>query len=186
MRQYTLIPSKPYCCVTSVLESILLKYNYRYDQVEIADFFGLTVPEEELEPLAKYFKNMTTSEDVHQLGLHLGKDGLNTFFMAKRIELRETFVSASSLSDMNFDSVLDAIPSEADVIFFFDYGTLYSEQRNKGVGHDGIFLKREGELLSYLDPGPRRLGVNTVNTDDMLNAMKAAYAGGGLSVIKRV
>lgn len=34
-----------------------------------------------------------------------------------------------------------------------------------------------------IDPGPRRLGVNSVKIEDMLFAIKAAYAGGGISVI---
>ena len=38
MRQYRLIESEPYCCVTSSLESILLKHGYNFDQIAIAEF----------------------------------------------------------------------------------------------------------------------------------------------------
>ena len=89
------------------------------------------------------------------------------------------------MSELNFESVLDAIPCDSDVIFFFDYGYLYKETRNIGVGHDGVYLSKSKDELYYLDPGPRRLGVNSVKIEDMLLAIKAAYAGGGISVITK-
>lgn len=183
MRQYEVIESKPYCCVTAVLETILLRHGYRFDQVDIANYFGLTVPVNDVDAMSGTFTKLDASNDVRLIGIHLGKDGFNSFFAENGISLKETFISASMLSELNMESVLDAIPEESDVIFFFDYGTLYGEERNKGVGHNGAFISKCGEDICYLDPGPRRLGKNNVNIDDLLYAMKAAYAGGGISVI---
>lgn len=183
MRQYKEIASKPYCCVPAVLEAILLRHGYKFDQVDIANYFGLTVPTDEMDSLSGTFTKLNASDEVSMIGIHLGKDGFNSFFADNGISLSETFVSASELSELNIESVLDAIPEDSDAVFFFDYGVLYGEERNKGVGHNGAFISREGEYVSYLDPGPRRLGINKVKIDDLLCAMKAAYAGGGISVI---
>lgn len=183
MRQYRLIKSEPYCCVTSSLESILLKHGYSFNQIEIADFYGVTVPTEEYAKMCKKFKNVKTSDSIHDIGIHLDNNGLNSFFEAFNIKLRETFIKASELSELNFESILEAVPQEADIMFFFDYGILYNEPRNIGVGHDGIYVGKENDSLMYLDSGPRRLGINEVNMFTMLSAMKNAYAGGGLSII---
>lgn len=185
MRDYKIVASEPYCCVTAILESILLKHGYVFNQVMIADYFGLTVPADEYAQLSKTFKNLEVSDDIREYGLHLDANGFNTFFSENNIALRETFIKASELSELNFESVLDAIPCDSDVIFFFDYGYLYKETRNIGVGHDGVYLSKSKDELYYLDPGPRRLGVNSVKIEDMLFAIKAAYAGGGISVITK-
>lgn len=186
MRQYRLIESERYCCVTSSLESILLKHGYYFSQIAIADFYGVTVPTEEYKEMSKKFKNITVSDAVHDIGIHLDENGLNSFFEANDIKLKETFIKASEISELNFESILDAIPIESDVMFFFDYGVLYDEKRNLGVGHDGIFIDRKDDKLIYLDSGPRRLGYNEVNVYSMLDAMKRAYAGGGLSIITTI
>lgn len=186
MRQYTLIPSLPYCCVTSSLESILKKHGYKFNQIEIADFYGLTVPAIDFESVSGKIQNIKISDDVRQIGLHLGDQGLNTFFMSKGLKLKETFISANELSELNFDTVLETIPETSDMLMFFDYGLLFDEERNIGVGHDGIYLGKEGDFIFYLDSGPRRMGVNKVPSDAMLRAMKGAFAGGGISVITEV
>lgn len=178
MRQYRLIKSEPYCCVTSSLESILLKHGYNFNQIAIADFYGVTVPTEEYADMCKTFQNIKASNDVHDIGIHLDNNGLNNFFEAHDIKLRETFIRASELSELNFESILDAVPQDSDIMFFFDYGILYDEKRNIGVGHDGIYIGKENDKLIYLDSGPRRLGINEVDIYSMLNAMKKAYAGG--------
>lgn len=186
MLQYRLIASEPYCCVTSSLESILSKHGYNFNQIAIADFYGVTVPTKEYAEMSKKFKNIATSDDVHDIGIHLGKKGLNTFFEANNIKLKETFIKASELSELNFETVLDAVPQDSDIMFFFDYGILYDEKRNIGVGHDGIYIGKKNDKLKYLDSGPRRLGINEVDIFSMLNVMKGAYAGGGLSVITTI
>lgn len=186
MRQYRLIESEPYCCVTSSLESILLKHGYNFDQIAIADFFGVTVPTEEYAEMCKKFQNVKASNEVHDIGIHLDQKGLNSFFEANNIKLKETFIKASELSELNFESILDAVSQDSDIMFFFDYGVLYDENRNIGVGHDGIYICKKNDKLIYLDSGPRRLGTNEVNILSMLNAMKRAYAGGGLSVITTI
>lgn len=186
MRQYRLIKSEPYCCVTSSLESILLKHGYSFNQIAIADFYGITVPTEEYSEMCKKFQNVKVSNEVHDIGIHLDKKGLNSFFEANNINLKETFIKASELSELNIESILDAVPQESDVMFFFDYGILYDEKRNIGVGHNGIYIGKKNDKLIYLDSGPRRLGVNEVDIFSMLNAMKKTYAGGGLSVISKI
>lgn len=186
MREYQVVSSKPYCCVTAILESVLLRHGYFYNQVTIADFYGLTVPESEYAVLSKTFKNLKISEEIREYGLHLDTNGFNTFFENNDIALRETFIKASELSELNFESILESIPYESDLIFFFDYGRLYKESRNIGVGHDGVYLSKNKDELYYLDPGPRRLGINTVKIDDMLYAIKTTYAGGGISVISKI
>lgn len=119
MRDYKIVASEPYCCVTAILESILLKHGYVFNQVMIADYFGLTVPADEYAQLSKTFKNLKVSDDIREYGLHLDANGFNTFFSENNIALRETFIKASELSELNFESVLDAIPCDSDVIFFF-------------------------------------------------------------------
>lgn len=183
MRQYRLIESEPYCCVTSSLESILLKHGYNFDQIAIADFFGVTVPTEEYVEMCKKFQNVKASNEVFEIGIHLDNNGLNTFFEAHDIKLKETFIKASELSELNFESILDAISQDSDVMFFFDYGILYDEIRNIGVGHNGIYIGKKNDKLLYLDSGPRRLGINEVDIFSMLNAIKHTYAGGGISII---
>lgn len=49
-----------------------------------------------------------------------------------------------------------------------------------------VFISVKNDKLKYLDSGPRRLGINEVDIFSMLNAMKGAYAGGGLSVITTI
>lgn len=185
MRHYRLVESEPYCCVTSSLESILLKHGYNFNQIAIADFYGVTVPTEEYAEMCKKFQNVKTSSEVHDIGIHLDKNGLNTFFEAHDIKLKETFIKASELSELNFESLLDAVPQDSDIMFFFDYGILYNEKRNIGVGHDGIYIGKINDKLIYLDSGPRRLGINEVDLYSMLDAMKGAYSGGGLSIITK-
>lgn len=183
MRHYRLVESEPYCCVTSSLESILLRHGYSFNQIVIADFYGVTVPSYEYNEMCKKFQNIKVSDEVHDIGIHLDNNGLNTFFEAHDIKLKETFIKASELSELNFESILDSVPQDFDIMFFFDYGILYDEKRNIGVGHDGIYIGKENDKLIYLDSGPRRLGINEVDIYSMLNAMKKAYAGGGISII---
>ena len=63
MRDYKIVASEPYCCVTAILESILLKHGYVFNQVMIADYFGLTVPADEYAQLSKTFKNLKVSDE---------------------------------------------------------------------------------------------------------------------------
>ena len=83
MRDYKIVASEPYCCVTAILESILLKHGYVFNQVMIADYFGLTVPADEYAQLSKTFKNLKVSDDIREYGLHLDANVFVTLFRSR-------------------------------------------------------------------------------------------------------
>lgn len=182
MRQYEVVISAPYCCVCAVIESILKRHGFQQTQYDLANFAGLVVPDDELENLPKELTNLSTSNVVLDYGIHLYSDTLNSFFQANGIPLRETYICPGYLSDMNFEDVLKSTSEEFDVLLLFDYGVLHNEERSRNVGHCVLYLSQEDRHLTYLDPGPRCMGVNTADIDDMLSAIKARK-NGGISII---
>lgn len=64
-----------YCNIGKYLVEAWIRFN----QVMIADYFGLTVPADEYAQLSKTFKNLKVSDDIREYGLHLDANGFNTF-----------------------------------------------------------------------------------------------------------
>lgn len=98
MRGYTNIKADDFCCIGAVLESILIRNNYKkYSQYDIINEFGLTVPK-----TAKVFEkinNITYSDNPNDWGVKLEYDSLNTFFKKERINLVEEYISIREIVD---------------------------------------------------------------------------------------
>ena len=140
MREYKLIKAQPYLCVCAALQSVLLRHGYELDQLEIAKQLGVTIPVSAIDNTTLQYQNLSFSDEEKELGTHLGRRTLNDFFKQNSIDLRETFVTKSEIGEFNFESILSSIDESFDALIFFDYGTLFNEIQNKGVGHCGLFV----------------------------------------------
>lgn len=183
MREYKLIKAQPYLCVCAALQSVLLRHGYELDQLEIAKQLGVTIPVSAIDNTTLQYQNLSFSDEEKELGTHLGRRTLNDFFKQNSIDLRETFVTKSEIGEFNFESILSSIDESFDALIFFDYGTLFNEIQNKGVGHCGLFVTIKESDLIYADPGPRRFGLNKVSIDNIYDAIKSGHADAGISVI---
>ena len=175
MREYKLIKAQPYLCVCAALQSVLLRHGYELDQLEIAKQLGVTIPVSAIDNTTLQYQNLSFSDEEKELGTHLGRRTLNDFFKQNSIDLRETFVTKSEIGEFNFESILSSIDESFDALIFFDYGTLFNEIQNKGVGHCGLFVTIKESDLIYADPGPRRFGLNKVSIDN--NYFNDSYQG---------
>lgn len=186
MRDYPLIESAPYCCFAASLESALKRHGiYNVTQYDIANYIGLVVLEEDKENIPKEIYNITYTNDPVQAGLHIGDKTLPDLFNHFNIPLKETYISWQEISDINFDSILLAIPEESDVLLYFDFGDLYKEERNKGVGHTGLFVSIDfNHIIKYLSAGPRYMGVGVFASEDFVHAIRSRE--GGISIFSKV
>lgn len=183
MKQYDVVMSAPYCCVAANIESILKRHGiYNISQYDIANEFGIVALISEMEELPAELTNVTYTDDVKQVGMHLTNDSLNDFFVKHNLPFHETYIGWRSISEINIDSMLQAVNEDYDVIFYFDFGDLYNEERNRGVGHSSVFISLdESYIITHLNPGPRFLGLNKHGSEDIAHAIRSR--AGGISII---
>lgn len=181
MKEYLNIKADDFCCLGAVLETILTRHNYtNVDQYAIINEFGLTIPKKAR--ISEKIRNIKYSDNPVDWGVKLSCDSLNNFFSKNGIGLLEDYISIREIADFGFDSTLNSIPAEFDVVLGFDFGVLYNLPECHSYGHVGIFLNLENDNLLYLDPGHYNYGVRKVNIDDMYDAIKSKCDG--LRIIK--
>lgn len=183
MRQYKVVISAQYCCVAATLESIFRRHGIdNISQYDIANEIGIVALNSDRERLPQELTNVTYTNDVKQVGMHLTNNSLNEFFVKHNLPLQETYIGWRSISEINIDSMLQAVSEDYDVIFYFDFGDLYNEERNRGVGHSSVFISLDaGYMVSHLSPGPRFLGLNKHGSEDVARAIRSR--AGGISII---
>ena len=183
MRKYQLIKSAPYCCVAASLESIFKRHGFNdITQYDIANHVGIVVHESDKAEIPVELYNVAFTSDNAKVGMHLYSDTLNNLFNHFRLPFRELYISWQELADWNIDCILQNLSEEDDAILLFDLGYLYHEDRNRGIGHSGLFVSLDMDhTVEYLSPGPRFLGLGKFSSDDFVNAIKAKK--GGISVI---
>lgn len=183
MRQYDVVMSAPYCCVAASLESILKRHGINnISQYDIANEFGIVALGSERDELPPELTNVTYTDDVRQVGMHLTNDSLNNFFVKHKLPFQETYIGWKSISELNIESMLQAVSEDYDVIFFFDFGDLFCEDKNRGVGHSSVFISiDENYIVTHLNLGPRFLGQNKHASEEMAHAIRSR--AGGISII---
>lgn len=184
MRDYPIIKSLPYCCVPASIEAILKRHGINgITQLEIANQLGICASEKERNNLSKIFTKVKYSDKKNDFGIIIGNETLNNLFSHFDLPFNESYISWQELNDINIETILSNVKEDEDAILFFDFGVLYKEDQNIGIGHSGVFISYINEKITYLNPGPRFLGVNTFNSEDFLSAIKRG--SGGISIIKR-
>lgn len=183
MRKYQVVESAPYCCVAASLESVLKRHGFNdVSQYDIANYIGVVVHESDRQIVLPNLKNISYTKDKTKVGLHLYDDTLNGLFEHFNLPLKESYISWQELSEWNIDSVLQSISDEDDAMFLFDFGRLYHEGNNIGIGHSGLFVSLDARSrVQYLSPGPRFVGLGNFTSEDFLDAIKARR--GGISII---
>lgn len=186
MREYPIIKSAPYCCFAASLESILKRHGVNdITQYDIANEIGVTFMEDEKECIPENIVNVSFSSEYEKLGMHIYKDTLDKLFKHFKLPFHELYISWNEIADWNFEQILQSVSSEDDVIIYYDFGHLYHEERNKGIGHTGVFVSiDEDSMIEFVNPGPRFIGHNKSSVDDLVDAIKSRH--GGLSIIKKV
>lgn len=185
MRTYTTVESAPYCCFAASLEAIFRRNGINHiSQYDIANYLGLVVYENEKDEIPQALTNVSYSSDSRIIGLHIADDTLAKLFHHFNLPFKEDYISWQQISDWNFEYLLKSISNEYDVILYFDFGRLYREEENVGVGHVGLLIDvDDNSQVTYLNPGPRHLGLNIFTAADFLDAIKARK--GGLSIIHK-
>lgn len=186
MRKYPIIESAPYCCIPASLESILRYRGIKgITQLDIANEFGLTIDSDSAVTIPIEIKNINFSTNKKDIGIHLNNETLNNFFQKHNLPLQERYIYWNEISEENIESILSGLQEDEDAILMFDFGVLYGESRNSGIGHVGVFqsLNEDGKI-TFMNPGPRYLGYNTFNSEDLTYAIRAR--NGGISILKPI
>lgn len=187
MRTYEIIKSAPYCCVCAIIESIVKRHGYEINQYDIANYIGLVCPKEDLPIIPNEITNIHTSIEAKDWGVHLKSDTLNNLFKHFNIPLKETFFSGNQVNEFTFESILEEVSEEYDVMFFISHGTLYGIKDNIDFGHCILYIQKQKDNIEYLDPGPINLGIQTKDIYDIyLSIKKRANSGCGFSVISKI
>lgn len=183
MRKYTVVKSAPYCCVAATLESVFKRHGINdVSQYDVANYIGVVIDEQDKGKIPPELVNVTYTHDNTKVGMHLYNDTLNDMFNHFGLPFKETYISWHELAEWNIDSILQNLPDENDVMLLFDFGCLYNEEKNIGIGHSGLFVSIDNNyMVQYLSPGPRFVGFAKFSSEDFLNAIKARQ--GGISVI---
>lgn len=183
MRQYPLIESAPYCCLAASLESLFKYHGYdNVTQFDIANYIGIFVFKEDRSSIPQSITNISVTTDPKMVGLHIYKETLNKLFEHFQLPFSETYLSWQEITDWNFENILRNIKPDEDAILYFDFGCLYGEEKNKGIGHTGLFVSiDENSNIEYLSSGPRFIGLDQHPVPDFVDAIKSRH--GGLSII---
>lgn len=183
MRNYQLVESAPYCCVAASLESIFKRHGFNdVSQYDVANYTGIVGYESDKDRIPAILHNVYYTNDRTKVGMHLYKDTLNKLFEHFNLPFKETYISWQELAEWNIDSILQNLPDKSDAIFLFDFGYMYHEDKNRGIGHSGVFVSvDENNMVEYLSPGPRYIGLGKFASDDFVAAIKARQ--GGISII---
>lgn len=186
MREYPLIESAPYCCFAASLESVLKRHGIcNVTQYDIANYIGIVVLEDDNKNIPKELNNIRYTNDPVQVGLHIEDKTIPDLFNHFNIPLKETYISWNEISDLNFDSILLAVPEESDALLYFDFGDLYNEERNQGVGHTGLYVSMDSNYnVKYLSAGPRFIGFGVFSSEDFVRAIKSRK--GGISIFSKL
>lgn len=174
------IIGEDYLCLFAVLEMVLKDIGVQdYSQYDLANYFGVTVPEEYL---ISGVHNLKYSNMEKDYGTHVTEKDLNAFFNEKGIPLMVEWLSANPFGEYP-DAVY--IPNDRYVIFLFSYGSLYQEPQNYTVGHASLLLENESHgMIKIYDPGPRNHGEKDVSINNLYDAV---YDGrGGILIFNKV
>lgn len=183
MRNYQLVESAPYCCVAASLESIFKRHGYNdITQYDIANYIGITVHVNDKIKIPSKLTNIVYTNENIKLGMHLYNDTLNDMFNFFNLPFKELYISWQEITEWNIDIILNNILDKDDAILLFDFGYLYHEDRNIGIGHSGLFISLDkNHIIEYMSPGPRFIGFDKFKSEDFVNAIKARR--GGISII---
>lgn len=184
MRHYDIVEAAPNCCVCAVIESILRRHGYTMTQYDFANHAGLYVEKTRLYEVPSAITNVSETDNRTMLGVHLSENTINDFFASNGIQMNETFIRSSEISDMNFETILDAVSEEFDVMLYLDYGVLHGNADKLLYGHCVLFLGIDRKNVTYQDPGPVGTGIHRADIYDVYRAIKASVSG-GISIIRR-
>lgn len=183
MRNYSIVKSAPYCCVPSCIEMVLRRHGYNeVTQYDIANSIGIYALRDDDVTLPKELINVKYTSDFNMVGMHLYKDTLNKCFEFFKLPFKETYIHWNEISDYNISALLSAISDKNDAILFFDFGYLFHEKNDLGIGHAVVFssLNEKGDV-SFVNPGPGFIGQGQASSDEVYYAIRARQ--GGISVI---
>lgn len=186
MRKYPIVESGPYCCVAACLESVLRRHGITYiTQYDIANDIGLVVFEEDKGKLPIELTNIRYTTNPCEVGMHLHNNTLNDFFKSKGLTFQESYINWREIGEINIDSIISSIDESYDAIFYFDFGFLYAEEHNRGIGHSGLLLSLDSYgMIDYINPGPRFIGEQNCSSEDLVQAIRVRK--GGISVIREI
>ncbi len=173
------VTANNFLCVAAILENILINIGKKdLNQFQIAELIGLNIPASEKNNIIT--KNVTITKDENKCGMVFDDYGLNSFFKANNINLKEEYYPINTMEDWEFEQklIFEISNKESFLIVGYNYSVLFKEQLAQ-YGHVSLVLgidKHIPETLIF-DPGPKNVGTKIVNTYDLYSAIKAKKDG---------
>lgn len=165
---YEIVIAEPFMCVPACLEIILNIYGFNLNQNEIAEYFGIHVPQD----YEGKISNIIKTDEENKWGIVFRENSLNDFFKDKALPLNERFVPINTLADWEFEEVVQKNLIEGNhLICGFSYEKLYKGFNNDNIGHVSIIESINSENIMLLDPGPHGVGRKNVNVYDLFKAI---------------
>lgn len=161
------VVGEDYLCMYAVIEIILKDIGInKYDQYKLANYFGVTLPENYN---IKGVENIKIGKSSLEFGSHINNKQLNRFFDEENISLTSNYLSSNPYGEYPNATY---IKKQRYIIFQYSYGSLYNESQNYSVGHSSLLIDnvKQGMIKIY-DPGPRDFGEKSISEARMLDAI---------------
>ena len=173
------VVGEDYLCMYAIIDIILKDIGIKiYDQYKLANYFGVTLPENYN---IKSVENIKIGESSFEYGSHIDSKQLNKFFDEENIPLTSNYLLSNPFGEYPNATY---IKKQRYIIFQYSYGSLYKDSQNYFVGHCSLLVDnvKQGMIKIY-DPGPRDFGEKSISEARMLDAVYDNR--GGIFIISR-
>jgi hypothetical protein len=178
-KKYNYLVAENFLCVPTLLKIVIDSYGYSMIQIsDIANYFGITLPEEyKLED--SNIVNVRYSNEIVNFGIHIGMQDINALFKHFILSLKETYVSVFNYNEYSFLDYISELSQNNDVhvIFGLDFGVLVKDPNRENYGHVCLLIDVRDENVIIYNPGPYLSGEMTVNYLDLFDSIRRKRDG---------